>query len=112
MRGPILYIVDPLINYRRHMGSVSRENDAEWGRLESRYHTLREMEEDIKNPKITDQTKDIFEYEYFWTCLAYGYHCRVRNKYSQSMASYIDALRLRPGALRAYFGLVRSLFRI
>ena len=107
--GPILYLIEPLVSYRRHPTSVSRDVEGDFGRLESRYRTLNSLESLLIERAVNQQITDIFEYELFQAGLAYGYHCRIRGRRRDACSAYTKALRLRPDSWRAYVGLARSL---
>lgn len=109
LHGPILYLIEPLVSYRRHSSSVSRESEGDFGRLESRYRTLNSLEGLLIERVVNQQTTDIFKYELFQASLAYGYHCRIRGRRRDACSAYTNALRLRPDSWRAYLGLARSL---
>jgi glycosyltransferase involved in cell wall biosynthesis len=108
LAGPILYLIEPLVSYRRHPKSVSRESEGDFGRLESRYQTLNSLDNQIERV-VNQQTTDIFKYELFQASLSYGYHCRIRGRRRNALAAYINALRMRPVSWLAYLGFARCL---
>ena len=108
--GPILYSIEPLIGYRRHKNSVSREADSDFGRLEARYQTLLEIKSMLKRQTTNDvvQKLGLLDYELHQCSMALGYHRRLRGSKVQARKAYAMALRLKPMTLRGYLGYIRS----
>ena len=109
LTDPILYMVDPLVSYRRHPNSVSRDGNGDYGRLESRYRTLLEIEGVLERRLDARQELDLLQYELFQCSMALGYHSRLRGNKHQARVSYLTALQLRPLTWRAYLGMMRSM---
>ncbi len=106
--GPILYQIDPLVNYRRHPNSVSVEPQAEFGRLEARYHILQALRPSIRTSNDR-QIRNLFDYELYETSIAFAYHSRIRGGKHAAREAYLNALQLRPISWKPYVGLLRSI---